>query len=262
MPFPGSVGGPSPASTSLAERFLVLASLSEAETELLQNLPDPCHHPSQRDLYAVGALLPPRLVVAGWACRYRLLADKRRQILGFVLPGDFVGRAPLPGLPSPYAVAALAELRTVSAQPLVEAAANPAYAGLARAVRLTAHLDDMMLFNQLVRLGQQTARERVAHLILELHERLSWMGLAWGGRFAMPLTPSTLADALGLSVVHVSRTLQQLRNDGLLDVRGGMAALLKPEQLTRLGRVDAPQLGAQVVIASGANGSAKCPSNS
>lgn len=231
MPFPGSVGDPFPSPASLAERLSVLAPLSETEVELLQDLPDPRRHPLQCELCAVGAPLPPRLIVAGWACRHRLLADGRRQIFGLMLPGDFVGRMSLPGLRSPCAIAALTELRTVSAQPFVEAAANPAYAGLARAVRLMTHLDGMLLLNQLVRLGQQTARERIVHLMLELGERLGWVGLAWGDRFAMPLTPYVLADTLGLSVVHVNRTLRQLRDDGLLDVGDGAAALLKPKQL-------------------------------
>lgn len=158
-------------------------------------------------------------------------ADKRRQILGFLLPGDFIGRVLLPDLPLPYAVVALTQLETVSAQRLVEAAANPDSTVLARAVRLTAQLDDLLLFNQLMRLGQQTARERVVHLILELHERLGWVGLTRDDRFAMPLTPDVLADGLGLSVVHMNRALQQLRTAGLLDVGDGTVALLKPEQL-------------------------------
>ncbi len=213
--------------------MLLLApiSLSAARPELWQDLPDPQHHASQQDLCTADALSPSRLIVAGWACRCCSHADKRRQILGFLLPGDFVGRVLLPDLPLPYGVVALTALKTVSARPLVEAAANPDSAALARAVRLTAHLDDLLLFNQLMRLGQQTARERVVHLILELHERLGWVGLTRDDRFAMPLTPDVLADALGLSVVHVNRALQQLRTDGLLDVGDGTVALLKPEQL-------------------------------
>jgi len=140
----------------------------------------------------------------------------------------------LPDLPSPCAVATLTELRTVSAQPLADASATSAHAGLACSLRFMAHLDDMLLFNHMMRLGQQTARERVAHLMLELHERLGWVGLIRGNRFAMPLTPPMLGDALGLSVVHVNRTVRQLRADGLLDVSNGIVALLKPERQKEL----------------------------
>ena len=216
--------------------LLAPVALSATEPELWQDLPDAQHHAPQQDLCTAGAPPPSRLIVAGWACRYCLHADNRRQILGFLLPGDFVGRVLLPDLPLLYAVAALTELKTVSARPLVEAAAHPDSAALARAVRLTARLDDLLLLNQLLRLGQQTARERVVHLILELHERLGWVGLARDDRFAMPLTPDVLADALGLSVVHMNRALQQLRTDGLLDVGDGTVALLKLEQLQSIAK--------------------------
>lgn len=234
MPFPASVGGPSFDAASLIRHFSVFASLSEAELRLLRGLSGTRRHSSQEDLCAAGLPAPPRLIVAGWACRCRLLAGRRRQILGILLPGDFVGRMLLPDLPSPCAVAALTELRTVSAQPLADASATSTHAGLARALHLMAYLDDMLLFNHVMRLGQQRARERVAHLMLELHERLGWVGLVRDDRFAMPLTLPVLGDALGLSVVHVNRTLQQLCADGLLDVSDGVVALLKPERLKEL----------------------------
>lgn len=234
MPFPANVDGSSLDAASFARRFSELAPLSEAERKVLHGLSGARRHSSQEDLCAAGVPSPPRLVVAGWACRYRRLADRRRQILGILLPGDFVGRMLLLDLPSPCAVAALTELRTVSAQSLADASATLVHAGLARALRRMMHLDDVLLFNQMMRLGQQRARERVAHLMLELHERLGWLGLIQGDCFAMPLTPPVLGDALGLGVVHVNRTLQQLRAEGLLDVSDGRVALLKPERLREL----------------------------
>jgi biotin operon repressor len=66
--------------------------------------------------------------------------------------------------------------------------------------------------------------------MLELHERLGRVGLAEDDRFAMPLTQEALADVLGFSVVHVNRTIQQLRRDDLLDVRNGMV-LMQRERL-------------------------------
>jgi CRP-like cAMP-binding protein len=85
-----------------------------------------------------------------------------------------------------------------------------------------------------VRLGRQTACGRFAHLMLELSGRLARLGLVSGDSFAMPLTQEVLADALGLSVVHVNRTVQLLRREGLLDIRGGMVSLLQPERLRAL----------------------------
>ena len=67
------------------------------------------------------------------------------------------------------------------------------------------------------------------HLLLELHHRLRTVGLAEAGRFEMPLTQEVLADALGLSIVHVNRTLQQIRREGLVEIKGGGVALLEPK---------------------------------
>jgi len=92
MPFPANVDGSSFDAASLTRCFSVFASLSETEIRVLHGLSGARHHSSQEDLCAAGVPSPPRLIVAGWACRYRLLADRRRQILGILLPGDFVGR--------------------------------------------------------------------------------------------------------------------------------------------------------------------------
>ena len=226
----------------LAEHFSAFASLSAAETKLLGDLSEAArYHPPYRDLYVAGTSpSPPRMIVAGWACQYRLLPDGHRQIVSLKLPGDLVWPLMPVRLPSSCAVAALTELETVSAQPLVDAAAadpahpGPAYPGLAHAMRVMAHLHDMLLYDQIVRLGRQTACGRFAHLMLELRERLDRVGLANGDSFAMPLTQDVLADVLGFSVVHVNRTVQQLRREQLLDIRNGTVTLTQPKALEEL----------------------------
>ena len=118
---------------------------------------------------------------------------------------------------------------------LVEAARyHPPYRGLAHAVHVMAHLETMLLGDQIVRLGRHTASGRFAHLMLELYERLNRMGLAQDDRFAMLLTQEVLADVPGFSVVHVNRSIQQLRRDRLLDIRNGMAVLMQSERLQDL----------------------------
>ncbi len=112
-------------------------------------------------------------------------------------------------------------------QPEAHPAARQVFAALAR-------LEQVRLLDHVVRLGRQTAYERVAHLLLELYERARLLGDADGGRFSLPLTQEVLADALGLSVVHVNRVLQQLRRDGYVELRTGQARLLNLSALTRL----------------------------
>ncbi len=80
-------------------------------------------------------------------------------------------------------------------------------------------MEEIWLVNQVVRLGRQTAYERVAHFLLELRERLAAVDRVQENRFSFPITQEVLADALGLSVVHMNRTMQQLRRDGLVEQR-------------------------------------------
>jgi CRP-like cAMP-binding protein len=91
----------------------------------------------------------------------------------------------------------------------------------------------------MVRLGQQTAYERVAHFLLELQRRLQIAGLGDSQRFPLPLTQEMLADSLGLSIVHVNRTLQHLRREKLIELRSGVAILLEPQTLSGICDYDA-----------------------
>ena len=106
--------------------------------------------------------------------------------------------------------------------------------GVASACVRAVGLEETRLFDHIVRLGRQSAFERVTHLLLELHERLAVVGLAFENRFPLPLTQEVLADALGLSIVHVNRTLQQLRRGGLIDTRAGWVTLRDHEQMASL----------------------------
>lgn len=176
----------------------------------------------------------PRFVVAGWAAWQRVLADGRRQIFRFVLPGDLMGLAPKPSPPALCSLTALTALETVDAALAVEAAEAGRAPGLAAAIEGAGKQDGQLLLDHMVRLGQQTAYERVAHFLVELQRRLQIVGLGDAQRFPLPLTQEMLADALGLSIVHVNRTLQQLRREGLIELRSGVAILLRPEALSAL----------------------------
>ncbi|MCR5880865.1 Crp/Fnr family transcriptional regulator [Phenylobacterium sp. J367] len=103
--------------------------------------------------------------------------------------------------------------------------------GLARAFRKAQALEQALLLDHVVRLGRQTAYERVAHFLLELQHRLHLSALGDQQRFALPLTQEIMADVLGLSIVHVNRTLQQLRREQLIELRSGVAILLQRDTL-------------------------------
>ena len=205
----------------------------EDEALLRQVTAHPALVPARTELVRDGEAAPrPQVLVEGWACRQRLLADGRRQIVLVLLPGDAIGftrrRRPLPF----GSVTTLTQAQVSEAGLLRDRAAAPAEprgreagratereTGLAAALRQAREMEETWLVNQVVRLGRQTAYERVAHFLLELRERLAAVGRVQDNRFTFPITQEVLADALGLSVVHMNRTMQQLRRDGLVEQR-------------------------------------------
>ena len=215
-------------------RLAVHAALSPEELGLVAGLArQPAREVAARSrIHHQGENPPPAVLLSGWGCRARVLSDGRRQIVSFLLPGDMIGGLP-PQIPSPCAALTLGPVRLLDATPAMQAilAAPASYPGLARAVRVIDQTYEVLLRDQIVRLGRQTAFERMASLLLEFRERLDVAGLVRDGSFAMPLTQEVLGDALGLSGVHVNRTLQQMRRDGLLDIRSGIVSIHNLEAL-------------------------------
>ncbi|HEV2562555.1 MAG TPA: Crp/Fnr family transcriptional regulator [Rhizomicrobium sp.] len=186
----------------------------------------------------------PRLLLSGWGCRFRMLADGRRQIFEFILPGDMYGMCHRPQAIALSNAITLTPCVIADASPLGEAVLERPqdYPGLTAACAMTASLDEAYLLNQLMRVGRQTAYERLAHLFLEVAHRLSVVGLADGERLSMPLTQEIIADAMGLSVVHLNRTLQQLRRDKLIEFKNGSARILQPDRLAAIGDFHVPRV--------------------
>ena len=209
-------------------RLSSLARMAPAEMDILRDLPQTArHHPAQSELCVEGRVQAPLMLLAGWACHQRILGDGRRQIVRFLLPGDAVGSLGRPSLPATSTALALTPVVVADARPLIRSTdeAGAPLPGLAEAITMICHADEINLRDQVVRLGRQTAYERLVHLVLEFHHRLQAIGMVDGDSFSLPLTQEILADALGLSVVHINRTLQQVRRDRLLDMRGGQVTL-------------------------------------
>jgi CRP-like cAMP-binding protein len=221
----------------LWRRLSRFAPLSDQELSIVrQSCAAPTAVAAGTELYAEGeALCKPGALLSGWACRLRVLADGRRQIFDFLLPGDMFGqwtaREPLASTSALTLTPAL----IASTGCLLEMVLEPdRFPGLARAWAAAHARQEAYLLNHVVRLGRQTAYERVAHLLVELSHRLDEIGFEVGSFVPLPLTQEAIADALGLSAVHVNRTLQQLRRERLVEMRAGSVRIHKPQVLAAI----------------------------
>lgn len=235
----------------LLRRLRALKTLNPIEVDLVTSLNDKAKR------HAPGALICPksdgspypRLITSGWVCRPRILADGRRQMLGVLLPGDLIGDR---GDARPLAInptAALTPVRTVSVTKLFEAvAATPAtYPNLVAALDKMDRTEEARVLDLVVRLGCQSAIQRVAASLLEFYQRSAVIGFTHEGTFPMPLTQEKLGDLLGLSLVHINRVISQLRRDKLVDIRSGIVAIHDFARLSLLAdRADPTQLGQPV----------------
>lgn len=231
----------------LSGRLAYFADLPEREFRIVQVI----EHRLRRSVKArtrlavEGAEMAPICVMAGWAARVRELSDGRRQLVGVILPGDVIGLSARPNAATLANVVALTNLKTAEAPELAGALRQPEnFPALAAAMDLCAAEEEAFLLYHLVRLGRQTAYERLAHLLLEFEHRMAQRGLGGDGAFDMPLTQETLGDILGLSIVHVNRTLQQMRRQQVIEFSRGRVKLLNKAALVEVAEFRAPQLTA------------------
>ena len=176
----------------------------------------------------------PKLLLSGWACRQRIMRNGRRIIFSFLLPGNILGgHSSEPKCGSRVAsTVALSEVTTVDIPSAGEA--NGAAPIFAKAISFDKSTAESLLHDQIMRVGCMSSVEAMAHLLLELHRRLLAVGLAGARWLPLPLSQEVLGDALGLTAVHVNRTLQQLRRETTIEYREGMVTLLNPTRLEAL----------------------------
>jgi CRP-like cAMP-binding protein len=212
--------------------------LTHHETELLDIsysrilTADPGH-----EFAALGTVLNrPKLVVSGWVGMSRLLDDGRRQLVDLQIAGELTALGVRPDSRAQVTYACLTQVRYVEfAHILEKVAAQPElYPDLTKKIRAAEEGQFIRLIDQTVRVGRLLAHERMAHLALDLYRRHDRAGFCMAQSFPMPLTQEVIGDVLGMSTVHVNRTLQQLRRDGLLKTAGGRWQIINMEEMQAL----------------------------
>lgn len=159
------------------------------------------------------------IILSGWLCRYKMLEDGRRQIVNLILPGDTCGAHTYLLSSMDHSIATLTSVTYAEIPRAVFEKLIASDRSLAEAFWCETVANSAMQREWTVNVGRRTALERVAHMLCEVFERLHVVGMIEDNTCTFPVTQMDMADATGLSIVHVNRTLQELRNSGLIKLR-------------------------------------------
>jgi CRP-like cAMP-binding protein len=187
---------------------------------------------ARRDLVSEGD--KPRfvhLIIDGWACRYKQLPDGKRQIVGLFVPGDFCDLNVYILKYMDHSIGAITRLKVAMISPDEMVALTAERPRVIQALWWHELVAAAVQREWTLNVGQRSAFGRLAHLLIELYIRLQVVGRADNGRCDFPLTQNDLADATGLTAVHVNRTLQELRRDGLIELDRKQLQILDLERL-------------------------------
>ena len=227
-------------STMLLRKLEQVLALTEAERQTIEELPERVLHVGRgEDIINGSRPTSIHLIRTGIVGRYTLVGEGQRQITAFLVPGDCCDlRALLMG-DMDHSVAAFcpSEIAVIPHQRLF--AAIEKHPRLALAFWGDTLLDAAIHREWVANVGRRPAYARIAHLLCEIWFRLKGVGLSDDHTFDLPLTQGDLGDATGLSIVHVNRTIKQLRKDGLIRMsKGRIAQLLDWQRLTEVAEFD------------------------
>ncbi|AWL93006.1 Crp/Fnr family transcriptional regulator [Bradyrhizobium ottawaense] len=226
--------------TALVTKLTVSNHLDGDDIRAIESLRFRERHVGAREVIVADGVRPGEccLIVEGFASRSKTTADGARQVLSLHIPGD------IPDLQSLHLKVMDHDLVTISPCTLGFISHSDLREVTARRPNLAAALwretliDGSIFREWIVNVGRRTALPRMAHLLMEMHERLRAIGRTREGDFSLPITQVELGDCLGLSVVHTNRTLQALRKEGLIETDRSGFHLLDQGRLEELAGFD------------------------
>jgi CRP-like cAMP-binding protein len=170
----------------------------------------------------------------GRACSFKVLSNGSRQIISFPIAGDIIGLRSVLLRTADHSFSAITDSVASPMEGAHVLKCVTEFPRLGAALLWAASRDEAMVVEHLVSIGRRSAIERTAHFFLELAERLSLIGQATETEFECPLSQFVIADALGLTAIHVNRVLRQLRERRLLSVRKRTVKIQDHEGLRKL----------------------------
>jgi CRP-like cAMP-binding protein len=160
-----------------------------------------------------------------------------RQIIDTPLRGDIIGIRAVEG-PNIATLSAISDVSLFEVPRRAFASATLLHRPLGNMLTRAIARQNSILTEHLMNTGRRNAMSRTAHFLLELEERLSEYGLATGGKYECPLTQQELADILGLTTVHINRTLAELRKTEMISFKAGVVEVLNRKKLVALSGFD------------------------
>jgi CRP-like cAMP-binding protein len=225
---------------ALVAKLSGFAPLSDSDVDVLEAL---CSKEERVNagVNLVGEGSTPRqgfVITRGLACRYRLMADGRRQILTLLIPGDFYDLHAFLLNVADHSVVTMAPtwLARIERDTVSEIVRH--HPRIGAALWWSAMQEAAILRERIVALGRRNARARIAYLFCEVLWRHRAIGLSEDQSLQLPLTQADIADTLGLTVVHVNRVLQKLRREGLVTLAHRRLTLHNVDRLQSLAELN------------------------
>lgn len=171
------------------------------------------------------------LVIDGFACRYKILPDGRRQIMAYLVPGDFCDLNVFILDEMDHNIGTISRCQVVDIPRAAIDAITTHHPMVTRAFWWCALVDEAILREWLVNMGGRPPNQRIAHVMCELMLRLEAVGLVTDDGFPFPFTQTDLADTMGLSNVQVNRSIRELKSLGLITHRQRILTIHDPDRL-------------------------------
>ena len=236
-----------PKITTLVEKLSLRDRISPDEIEALQKaLEPPKTVAAGSDIVREHSRpLHSTLLISGFSARYSTLEDGARQITEINVAGDFIDLHSLLMKQMDHGVVALTECVIAEAPHSGLIDITERHPHLTRLLWLDTIIDAAIHRQWLVAMGRRSGLGHLAHLVCELYLRLQAVGQTGDLTFDLPLTQAVLGDALGLSTVHVSRLISELRGEGVINWSGGQIDILDWRRLAEIAEFDPTYLRLQ-----------------
>jgi CRP-like cAMP-binding protein len=174
------------------------------------------------------------IVLDGWAARYSVRANGSRQFTAFLIPGDFCDIQVMSLDQLDHGIMALTDCVVAFVEKQEMEDISRSTPGISRALQRSTLIDEAILRRWIVNVTSGDALSTVAHLLCEMHVRLRAVDLVDGDAFNLPLTQEELAEATGMTAVHMNRTLTRLRQEGLIELQDRKLLIMDVEALREL----------------------------